>query len=263
VVAGALEQLAAFLSREFAGIELRPGGYEGWPHLRFELGGTLEPSAGRKRAAQAAQRATSLFEAAFAPDDDGFASFTRWHPEDDHVFMSLLPEAAQTGVERLEGFDFYKSGDGDRTPCTSYTASVHPRALDYVSAWNVGRVEVAKQRVQSVDHVVGRVVAVLAAAADVACVKPSIERLEGSEVSTDHLPVTPLSGRLRMTLSREEGEVAANHAETREYGQENDDRQRDRESSTHEVAIGLRVGELERRIRRPCSSGSGAVSCSA
>ena len=114
-------------------------------------------------------------------------------------------------------------------------------AID-VSARNVGGVEVAKQRVQSVDHSVGRGVAALARAADVACVKASIERLEGSEVSTDHLPVMRFSGRLRMTLRREEGEVAANRAETREHGQENDDRQRDRESSRHEVAIGLRVG---------------------
>jgi hypothetical protein len=111
-----------------------------------------------------------------------------------------------------------------------------------VSARNVGGVEIPKQRVQSVDHFVGRVVTALARAADVACVKRSIEGLEGTEVSTDHFPVTPFSGKLRMILSREEGEVAANRAETREHGQEDDDRQRDRESSTHEMAIGLRVG---------------------
>ena len=131
MAATATKQLAAFLSREFPGMNLRPGGYGDWPHLRFELGDAVPLSAATERAAQAAQRGAAVFEVAFAASDDAFLSFTRWRPEDDEVFMQLLPEPVRQRVERHEGINFYDDDDRDATPYTTYTLSLKPRALNY------------------------------------------------------------------------------------------------------------------------------------
>jgi hypothetical protein len=110
-------------------MRLNPRGYGEWPSLRFELGGDTPVQASAKRAGQAVERATSVFERAFAAQDLGFVSFTRWRADDDAVFLPLIPASERDEVERSDGSDFYE--DGGDTPFTSYTVALKPRSIDY------------------------------------------------------------------------------------------------------------------------------------
>jgi hypothetical protein len=129
VDANATTQLARFLEREFPGMRLHPGGYGDWPSLRFELGDEIPVEAAEERSAQATERASAIFESAFAPGDFGFFSFARWRKEDDAVLMPLLPASAGGAVEQQEGTDFYRNRND--VPFTSYTVALKPRLLDY------------------------------------------------------------------------------------------------------------------------------------
>jgi hypothetical protein len=132
-VSDASEQLHRFLAERFPGLTFprvtwRDGAF---PSLRFELGGGLsyETDDQRdKRVAHSTASAVTVFEAAFAPSDDGFVSFNRWRAEDDPLFLALLP--AGCDVERTEGEDFYEEGEPD-TPHVTFTSRLRPRSVNY------------------------------------------------------------------------------------------------------------------------------------
>jgi hypothetical protein len=131
-VPDATDELARFLDRHFPGLTFpavtdRDGPF---PSLRFELGGGLpyrNDGERDKRAHHSAASAVAVFEASFAPGDDGFLSFTRWSEKDDS-FLALLPPGSE--VVRTEGEDFYEQSEPD-TPYVRYTAAIRPRSIDY------------------------------------------------------------------------------------------------------------------------------------
>jgi Domain of unknown function (DUF3885) len=131
-VADATDELARFLDRHFPeltfpAVTRRDGPF---PSLRFELAGELPyrtHDERDKRAHHSAASAVAVFEAAFAPGDDGFLSFTRWSEKDDS-FLALLPPGSE--VARTEGDDFYEQSEPD-TPYVRYTAAIRPRSIDY------------------------------------------------------------------------------------------------------------------------------------
>ena len=101
---------------------------EKWPSLRFELAADIPSETADERVRQAVERASTIFEAAFTPKDEGFLSFTRWRDADDPFVLPLLPPESET--TRIEGEDFYEQGEPD-TPHGTYTAALRPRSLDY------------------------------------------------------------------------------------------------------------------------------------
>jgi len=96
--------------------------------LRFELAADIPSETADERVRQAVERASTIFEAAFTPKDEGFLSFTRWRDADDPFVLPLLPPESET--TRIEGEDFYEQGEPD-TPHGTYTAALRPRSLDY------------------------------------------------------------------------------------------------------------------------------------
>jgi hypothetical protein len=110
------DQLGQFLDARFPGLTFpaltdRHGAF---PSLRFELGGELPhdiDDESDKRVDRAAAAAASVFEAAFAPDDDGFVSFIRWTEQDDDLFRALLPPGCD--ITRTEDEDFYEQNEAD------------------------------------------------------------------------------------------------------------------------------------------------------
>jgi len=148
-VSDAPDLLARFLADRFPGLSLNAvtSRDERWPQLRFELGGEIPNKEADRRVAQAAGRASAVFEAAFSPEDDGFLSFTRWREEDDPLLMSLLP--AEVAPTRTEGEDFWEDNEPG-FPFVTYTAALHPRSIYYrtlfeligsseLRAWRSGR----------------------------------------------------------------------------------------------------------------------------
>jgi hypothetical protein len=132
-------QLSSFLAEHFPALTFpavtaRPGNF---PSLRFELGGGLPYDNDEQRDERvdySAARAVSIFETAFRPEDEGFASFTRWRSEDDPRFLALLPAGCE--VTCTEGEDFYKQDEPD-TPHVTYTTRVRPRSIDYPTLFNL------------------------------------------------------------------------------------------------------------------------------
>lgn len=102
--------------------------------MRFELGGDISNDDADERVAQALDRASAIFEAAFSPEDDGFISFTRWRSDDDPLFLALLPSGSEPS--RTEGEDFYEEGELD-APHVTYTAALRPRSIDYRSLFEL------------------------------------------------------------------------------------------------------------------------------
>jgi hypothetical protein len=135
-VSNAPESLAAFLAREFPSLSLHSVTYrEGeWSSLWFELGGEIPNQVADERVAQAVARATSVFEAAFSPEDDGFLSFTRWLADDDRHLFSVVPSGCDP--VRTEGEDFYEQDEPD-TPHVTYTVALRPRSLNYQSLFDL------------------------------------------------------------------------------------------------------------------------------
>ena len=138
-MSNAHDQLGQFLGARFPGLTLpavtdRNGAF---PSLRFELGGGLAydtEEESDKRVDHAAASAVAVFEAAFAPGDDGFVSFTRWTEQDDDLFLALLPPGCDLG--RTDGDDFYEQNEPD-TPYVVHTARLSPRSLDYRSLFEL------------------------------------------------------------------------------------------------------------------------------
>jgi hypothetical protein len=121
---------SGFLAREFPGLRLHAvtSRAETWPSLRFELGGDIPNEMADERVSKAVARASTIFETAFAPEDEGFLSFTRWRDADDPLVLPLLPPECET--TRIEGDDFYEQGELD-APHVTYTAALRPRSLNY------------------------------------------------------------------------------------------------------------------------------------
>jgi hypothetical protein len=143
-VPNAPETLDAFLAREFPGLGLHAVTFRDgkWPSLRFELGGEIPNHEADRRVEQAAGRAAAIFEAAFAEEDEGFLSFTRWTPQDDPQLFALLPPGCVP--TRTDGEDFWKQSEPD-TPHVTYTAALNPRSLDYQTLFDlIGSHELAR-----------------------------------------------------------------------------------------------------------------------
>jgi hypothetical protein len=119
-----------FLAEAFSGLRVPAvtSRAEKWPSLRFELGRDIPNDAADERVGQAVERASTIFETAFTPTDEGFLSFTRWREADDSLVLPLLPPNCET--TRIDGEDFYEEGEPD-TPYVTYTAALRPRSLDH------------------------------------------------------------------------------------------------------------------------------------
>jgi hypothetical protein len=121
--------LDSFLARHFPGATLRPGGFAGYPFLRFDLGDHLESRIGlRRRIRRATTRATAVFEACFDPADDGVASLYYWRTQDEAAFLQALPLRERRLVARRTREEYYASSDD--APFPSLAVALQPRQLD-------------------------------------------------------------------------------------------------------------------------------------